>query len=216
MKMVQMMCSLFGTCKPIRIVQYRDSFTWSKYSQRVFPIHFSNDFSETMISEMNNVDELFRQNMTEFLQTDIDGSLDFLLSATTIHSIEKYLKTFIRLYWTLMEYHPFGIKIFKLTKQGSMLLTNYGNLQGKHQLFLFQSSRQCFISVLWNIDFVNLLWSCYSNFTFKLNLLHMIIRYFLGMNQHFLSNVFVVAKKLLLWKRWRNFYSWHLWLYVII
>jgi hypothetical protein len=26
-----------------------------------------------MISEMNNVDELFRQNMTEFLQTDIDG-----------------------------------------------------------------------------------------------------------------------------------------------
>ncbi len=43
---------------------------------------------------MNNVDELFRQNMTQFLQTDIDGSLDFLLSATTIHSIEKYLKTF--------------------------------------------------------------------------------------------------------------------------
>jgi hypothetical protein len=84
----------FGTCKPIPIVQYRDSFTWSKYSQRVFPIHFSNGFSETMISEMNNVDELSRQNMTEFLQTDIDGSLDFLLSATTIHSIEKYLKTF--------------------------------------------------------------------------------------------------------------------------
>ena len=30
----------FGTCKPIHIVQYRDSFTWSKYSQCVFPIHF--------------------------------------------------------------------------------------------------------------------------------------------------------------------------------
>jgi hypothetical protein len=84
----------FGTCKPIRIVQYRDSFTWSKYSQRVFPIDFSNDFSEGMISEMNNVDELFHQNMTQFLQTDIAGSLDFFLSATTIHSIEKYLKTF--------------------------------------------------------------------------------------------------------------------------
>jgi hypothetical protein len=75
-------------------VQYRDSFTWSKYSQRIFPIDFSNDFSERMISEMNNVDELFCQNMTEFLQTDIDGSLDFLSSATTIHSIEKYLETF--------------------------------------------------------------------------------------------------------------------------
>ncbi len=43
---------------------------------------------------MNNIDELFCQYMTEFLQTEIDGSLDFLLSATTIHSIEKYLKTF--------------------------------------------------------------------------------------------------------------------------
>jgi hypothetical protein len=47
-----------------------------------------------MISEMNNVDELFRQNMTEFLKTDIDGSLDFLLNAITIESLDKYLKTF--------------------------------------------------------------------------------------------------------------------------
>jgi hypothetical protein len=30
-----------------------------------------------MISEMNNVHELFHQNMTEFLQTDIDRSVDF-------------------------------------------------------------------------------------------------------------------------------------------
>jgi hypothetical protein len=50
----------FGTCKPIRMVQYRDSFTWSKYSQLFFPNDFSNDFSEMMISEMNNVDELFQ------------------------------------------------------------------------------------------------------------------------------------------------------------
>ncbi len=47
-----------------------------------------------MISKMNNVDELFRQNMTEFLQTDIDGSVDFSLNAITIQSLEKYLKTF--------------------------------------------------------------------------------------------------------------------------
>jgi hypothetical protein len=43
---------------------------------------------------MNNVDELFRQNMTEFLLTDTDGSLDFLLNAITIESLEKYLKIF--------------------------------------------------------------------------------------------------------------------------
>jgi hypothetical protein len=47
-----------------------------------------------MISEMNNVDDLFRQNMTEFLQTDIDGSFDFSLNAIVIQSLEKYLKTF--------------------------------------------------------------------------------------------------------------------------
>ncbi len=44
-----------------------------------------------MISD--NVDELFRQNLTEFLQPDIDGSIDFLLNAITIQSLEKYLKT---------------------------------------------------------------------------------------------------------------------------
>ena len=61
-----------GTCKPIQIVQLRDSYTWSKYSQRVSPIDVLDDFLEMMISEKNNVDELFCQNMTEFLQTDID------------------------------------------------------------------------------------------------------------------------------------------------
>ncbi len=58
-----------GIIMPIRMVQYQDSFSWSKYSHRLFQIDLSR-----MISEMNNVDELFHQNMTEFLQTDIDGS----------------------------------------------------------------------------------------------------------------------------------------------
>jgi hypothetical protein len=49
-----------------------------------------------MISEMNNVHELFCQNMTEFLQPDIDGSLDFPLNPITIESLEKYLKTFYK------------------------------------------------------------------------------------------------------------------------
>jgi hypothetical protein len=54
---------------------------------------FPNDLS-TMILETNNVNELFRQNMTEFLQTDIDGSVDFLLNAITIQSLEKILEDF--------------------------------------------------------------------------------------------------------------------------
>jgi hypothetical protein len=43
---------------------------------------------------LDNVDELFRQNLTEFLQTDIDVSVDFSLNPIIIQSLEKYLKTF--------------------------------------------------------------------------------------------------------------------------
>ncbi len=71
------------------MVQYHDSFSWLKYCHCLFP----NDLSR-MISEMNNVNELFCQNMTEFLQTDIAGSVDVLLNAITIESLDKYLKTF--------------------------------------------------------------------------------------------------------------------------
>ncbi len=78
-----------GISMPIRMVQYCDSFSWSKYCRCLFP----NDLSR-MISEMNNVNELFWQNMIEFLQTDIDGSVDFLLNAITIESLDKNLKTF--------------------------------------------------------------------------------------------------------------------------
>jgi hypothetical protein len=80
----------FGISMPIHMVQYHDSFTWSKYSRRLYP----NDLQKMTISEMKNVDDLFHQNMIEFLQTDIDGSVDFLLNAITIQSLEKYLKTF--------------------------------------------------------------------------------------------------------------------------
>jgi hypothetical protein len=77
-----------GISMPICMVQYDDSFSWSKYCRCLF----QNDLSR-MISEMNNVDECFHRNMTEFLQTDIDGSVDSSLNAITIQSLEKYLKT---------------------------------------------------------------------------------------------------------------------------
>ncbi len=124
---------------------------------------------------MNNVDELFCQNMTEFLQTDIDGSVDFLLNAITIQSLEKYLKIFYMPPLDIDQISSIWDHILRNPKQWSLLLKKYGNLQGKEQLFLFQSSRQCFISVLQNIDFLNQLWSCYSSFTFKLNLLYLIM-----------------------------------------
>ncbi len=42
----------FGISMPVRMVQYHDSFTWSKYSHRLFP----NDLPKMTISKMNNVD----------------------------------------------------------------------------------------------------------------------------------------------------------------
>ena len=36
----------FCTSMPICMVQYRDSFTWSKYSRRLFPNDLPNDFSK--------------------------------------------------------------------------------------------------------------------------------------------------------------------------
>ncbi len=73
-------------------------------------------------------------------------------------------RLFICLHWTLIKYLPFWIKFFVTQRQETMSLKKYGKLQGKQQLSLFQSSRQCFISVLWDIDFLNQLWSSYSNF----------------------------------------------------
>jgi hypothetical protein len=78
-----------GISMPICMVQYRDSSIWSKYSHLLYP----NDLPKMTILEMSNVDDLFHQNMIEFLQTEIDGSVDFLLNAITIQSLEKYLKT---------------------------------------------------------------------------------------------------------------------------
>jgi hypothetical protein len=45
-----------GISMPIHMVQYRDSFSWSKYYCCLFPNGLSR-----MISEMNNVGELFCQ-----------------------------------------------------------------------------------------------------------------------------------------------------------
>ncbi len=75
-----------GISMPICMVQYCDFFSWSKYCRCLFPNNLSR-------MTLDNVDELFHQNLIEFLQTDIDGSVDFSLNAITIQSLEKYLKT---------------------------------------------------------------------------------------------------------------------------
>jgi hypothetical protein len=94
MKMVQMMCSFLAHASPSVLCSIETHIPGQNTPNVYLLLVFLDDFSERMISEMNNVDELFCQNMTDFLQTDTDGSLDYLLSATTIQTIEKYLETF--------------------------------------------------------------------------------------------------------------------------
>jgi hypothetical protein len=167
-----------GISMPICMVQFGDSFTWSKYSHRIFP----NDLSKMMILEMNNVDELFHQNLTEFLQSDIDGSVDFSLNAITIQSLEKYLKTFYTPPLDIDQISSIWDQIICNPKTIVTVAEEVWECARKVTIIPFQSSRQCFISVFWNIDFLNQLWSCYSSFIFKLNLLHLITMYFLGIN----------------------------------
>jgi hypothetical protein len=176
-----------GINMPIRMVQYRDSFSWSKYCHRLFSIDLS-----MMILEMNNVDELFRQNMTEFLQTDIDGSVDFLLNAITIDSLEKYSKPFYMPPLDIDQISSIWDQLLPNPKAMVTVTEEIWELASKATIILFQSSRQCFISILRNIDVLNQLWSCYSS---KPNQLHMIIRYFLGINQSSVSIIFVVKKQ---------------------
>ncbi len=150
----------FGTCKSIRIVQFRDAYTWSKYSQRVFPIDVLNDFSERMVSETNNVDVLFCQNMTEFLQTDIDGSLDFLSSATTIHSIEKYLET---LHTPPLDIDGISFiwdQILKSYKTSIHVADELWEIARKASIIPFSIFTSMLHERFTEIDFLNLCWSC--------------------------------------------------------
>ncbi len=91
----------------------------------------------------------------------------------------------------------------------------YGDLQSMQQLFYFQSSHQCFISISRNTDSLNQLWNCYSSFIFKWNQFYKIINYFLVIYWSSVSSVVVVEKELLHLKHLGKFYSLHPWLFLI-
>jgi hypothetical protein len=176
-----------GISMPIRMVQYCDSFSWSKYCRCLFPNYLSK-----MILKMNNVDEFFRQNMTEFLQTDIDGSVDFLLNAITIESLEKYLKTFYMPSLDIDQTSSIWDKILPNPKAMDTVTEEVWEFTSKATIIPFSIFTSIFHQQLRNIDFLNQLWSCYSSCSFKLKRSHMILRYFLGINQSCVSSVFVV------------------------
>jgi hypothetical protein len=129
-----------------------------------------------MILEMINVDELFRQNMTEFLQTDIDGPVYFLLNAITIESLEKYLKTFYTPPLDINQISSIWDQILPNPKIMDTITEEVWEFASKATIIPFSIFTSMFHHVSWNRNFFNQFWSCYSRFTFKLNKLHMIIR----------------------------------------
>jgi hypothetical protein len=175
----------------IRMVQFGDSFTWSKYSRCLFP----NDLSKVMILEMNDVDELFCQNMTKFLQTDIDGSEDFLLNAITIQSLEKYLKTFYMPPLDIDQIFSIWDQILCNPKTMITVAEKVWECARKVTIIPFSIFTPMFHQCFPEHRFLEPTLELLQQFTFKSNLLHLIIRYFLGINRSSLSFVFVVKKK---------------------
>ncbi len=169
-----------------------------------------------MDSKKNNVDELFCQNMTEFLQTDIDGSLDFLSSATTIHSIEKYLETL---------YTP-PLDIDGISSIWDQILKNYKisiHVADK----LWEIARKA--SIIPYSIFTSMLHERFTEHRFLESTLELLQQFYIQVESvaqdykvfpwdqsTFSLKCYRCGKKSFLQKCLGTFYSWHQWLYVII
>jgi hypothetical protein len=205
-----------GTCKPIRIVQLRDAYTWSKYSQRVFPIDVLDDFSERMISEQNNVNELFCQNMTEFLQTDINGSLNFSSSATTIHSIEKYLETFYMPPLDVDGISSIWDQILMDYKRKIHVADDIWEFARKASIIPFSIFMSMFHQHFTEHRFLESTLELLQQFYIQVESVAKDYKVFPGDQSTFSLKCFCCGKKSLPQKHLQTYYSWHQWLYIII
>jgi hypothetical protein len=202
----------FGISMPILMVQYHDSFTWSKYSRCLFP----NDLPKMKISKMNNVDDLFPQNMIEVLQTDIDGSVDFSLNAITIQSLEKYLKAF---------YMP-PLDIDQISSIWDQILCNL-----KTMVTVTEEVWECArkVTIIPFSIFMSMFHQRFMEHRFHESTLELLqqlylqvesiahdYKVFTGDQSKFSLKCLRCGKKSLLQNCLGNFYSWHPWLFVII
>ncbi len=116
-----------GISMTIRMVQFGNYFTWSKYSCPLFP----NNLSKMMILEMNNaMSYSIKTRLSFFKLTLIDLKIFHWMQSSFSH-LKNAWRLFIHLHWTLIKYLPFGIEFFVILKQWSLLLKKYGNVQGK-------------------------------------------------------------------------------------
>jgi hypothetical protein len=123
---------------------------------------------------LENANELFRQNVTEFLQTEIDGSIDFSLNAITIQSLEKYLKTFYMPPLDIDQISSIWDQILLNPKTRDNVIEEVWEIARKTKIIPFSIFTSMFHQCFTEHIFLNQLWSCYNSFTFKSNLLHLI------------------------------------------
>jgi hypothetical protein len=206
----------FCISMPIRMVQYHDPFTWSKYSHCLFPNELQNDFSKMMISEMNNVNDLFHQNMTEFLQTDIDGSLDFSLNAITIQSLEKYLKTFYMPPLDIAQISSIWDQILCYQRTMITVAEELWECARKVSIIPFSIFMSMFHQRFMEHRFLESTLELLQQFYLQVESIAHDYKVFHGDQSKFSLKCLRCGKKILLHNCLGNFYSWHPWLYVII
>jgi hypothetical protein len=198
------------------MVQYRDSFTWSKYSRHLFPNDLPNDFSKMMISEMNNVDDLFHQNMTEFLLTNIDGSVDFLLNAITIESLEKYLKTFYTPPLVIDQISSFWDQILCNPKTMVTVAEEVWECARKVSTITFSIFMSMFHQRFMEHRFLESTLELLQQFYMQVESIAHDYKVFPGDQSKFSLKCLCCGKKILLQNHLGNFYSWHPWIFLII
>ncbi len=165
---------------------------------------------------MNNVDDLFCQNMTEFLQTDIDGSFDFSLNAIAIQSLEKYLKTF---------YMP-PLNIGQISSIWDQILLNSNTM-----ITFAEESWECArkVSIIPFSIFMSMFHQRFMEHRFLESTLELLQQFYIqvesiahdykvfpGDQSKFSLKCFCCRKKILLQNCLGNLYSWHPWLFLII
>jgi hypothetical protein len=169
-----------------------------------------------MISEMNNVDDLFHQNMIEFLQTDIEGSVDVLLNAITIQSLEKYLKTFYTPLLDIDQISSIWDQILCNPKTMVTVAEEVWECARKVTIIPFSiftsMFNQCFLEHRFLVSTLELL----QQFYLQVESIALDYKVFPGDQLKFSLICLCCGKKILLQNQLGNFFSWHPWLFVVI
>ncbi len=106
--------------------------------------------------------------MTEFLQTDIDGSLDYLLNPITIESLEKYLKTFYTPPLDIEQISSIWDQLLHNGKTKDIVYDDVWRFAITATIIPLSIFTSMFHQRFKNTDSLNQLWNFYSSFIFKL------------------------------------------------